>query len=330
MLLKIVRPPTSLISLLTSVTSSFGGGCFRSGCASTPQRRTLNTLVRKVETRKAENNRKSVSNLGGTLGQKAQLAHEQRDEKWIAEENWRIRVDLAVAYRALEKYGMHEGVCNHITAMAPTLEREQPVMLLVPHGLYWSEVTPRCFMGLDVGSAEVVEGSGMPELTAHSIHRGVYRHRPDVKAVVHTHPKHATVLAVLKDMKLKMYHQNSFRFLHNVAYDEHYGAISNDENAECDRIAEALADKEVLLMGHHGLLTVADSVAIAFDLHYYFEQAAKVQVLGYQTNREMKLIDAFVCEAGFKEIQESKHLYAEAHLNALKNVLIKQDPSFFA
>ena len=40
-----------------------------------------------------------------------------------------------------------------------------------------------------------------------------------------------------------MYHQNSMRFLHNVAYDEFYGAISNDENAECDRIAQTLGDK---------------------------------------------------------------------------------------
>ena len=30
--------------------------------------------------------------------------------------------------------------------------------------------------------------------------------------------------------------------------------------------------QEVLLMGHHGLLTAADSIAVAFDLHYYFEQ----------------------------------------------------------
>ena len=88
-------------------------------------------------------------------------------------------------------------------------------------------------------------------------------------------------------------------------------------------------------MGHHGLLTAAESVAVAFDLHYYFEQvssilginamgyysvnfssvtflgstrtcyctffclqAAKVQVLGYQTGREMKLMQPEVVEAG--------------------------------
>ena len=41
----------------------------------------------------------------------------------------------------------------------------------------------------------------------------------------------------------QMCHQNSMRFLHNTAYDEYYGAVSNDENAECDRIAQALGEK---------------------------------------------------------------------------------------
>jgi ribulose-5-phosphate 4-epimerase/fuculose-1-phosphate aldolase len=162
--------------------------------------------------------------------------------------------------------------------MAPTLARDEPVMLLVPHGTYWSEVTPKCFIGLDVHDGTVVEGAGLPELTAHVIHRAIYKHRPDVQSVMHTHATYATVLAVLGDSRLKMIHQNSTRYFRNVAYDDFYDAVPDDENSECDRIARQLGDKEVLVMGHHGLLTVADSVPLAFDLHYYFEQAAKVQV----------------------------------------------------
>ena len=44
----------------------------------------------------------------------------------------------------------------------------------------------------------------------------------------------------------------------------------------------------------------------------------------------MKLMEPEVAEAGFWEIDASKHLYAEAHLNALKNVIAKQDPQFFS
>jgi len=271
---------------------------------------------------------KCDSDIEGTREQNTQTAEDTRDEKWIREENWKRRVDLAVAYRGLAKYEMYEGVSDHATVLAPTLARKEPVMLLIPHGLHWSRVTPGCFIGIDVNTAEVIEGSGLSNISAHSLHRAIYRQRPDVQAVIHTHPTYASVLSVLEDMKLKMYHQNSMRFMHNVAYDQRYGSFADDENAECERIARSLSDKEVLLMGHHGLMTVAESVAVAFDLHYYFEQAAKVQILAYQTNRAMKVIEPEVAEPSFWDIQASKHLLAESHLDALKNAIIKQDSEF--
>lgn len=55
-------------------------------------------------------------------------------------ENWRRRVDLAASYRILEKYNLHEGVCNHLSMMAPAASGEGEVMLIVPYGLHWSEV----------------------------------------------------------------------------------------------------------------------------------------------------------------------------------------------
>lgn len=55
-------------------------------------------------------------------------------------ENWRRRVDLAVCYRGFEKFGLHEGVCNHLSMMAPAADGRGQVMLLIPYGLHWSEV----------------------------------------------------------------------------------------------------------------------------------------------------------------------------------------------
>jgi L-fuculose-phosphate aldolase len=42
----------------------------------------------------------------------------------------------------------------------------------------------------------VLEGNGKPPLEFH-LHAGVYRARPDVRAVVHAHPKWSTFLAQL-------------------------------------------------------------------------------------------------------------------------------------
>lgn len=57
---------------------------------------------------------------------------------WL--ENWRRRVDLAASYRIFERFNLHEGVCNHLSMMAPAASGEGEVMLIVPYGLHWSEV----------------------------------------------------------------------------------------------------------------------------------------------------------------------------------------------
>lgn len=55
------------------------------------------------------------------------------------------------------------------------------------------------FVGIDVETGRrVIEGTGSPDITAHSIHRALYRHRLNVKSVMHTHPTYATVLSVLQ------------------------------------------------------------------------------------------------------------------------------------
>lgn len=39
-----------------------------------------------------------------------------------------------------------------------------------------------------------------------------------------------------------------------------------------------VGDKDILMMGNHGVLSVAPSVSQAYDLLYYLERAAQLQV----------------------------------------------------
>ena len=57
-----------------------------------------------------------------------------------ARTNWKCRQDLATAFRGLDFYGMGEGVCTHLTMIAPALNGNGDVMLMIPHGLHWSQV----------------------------------------------------------------------------------------------------------------------------------------------------------------------------------------------
>ena len=76
------------------------------------------------------------------------------------------RIDLAAAYRLAERFGLNEGISNHFTARVPG-ERDQ--FLVIPHGLYWSEV--RASDLLVVGEdGRILEGDGEVEPSALFIH----------------------------------------------------------------------------------------------------------------------------------------------------------------
>ena len=56
------------------------------------------------------------------------------------EANWKCRQDLATVFRGLDYYGLSEGVCTHLSMMAPAMNGDGEVMLMIPYGLYWSQV----------------------------------------------------------------------------------------------------------------------------------------------------------------------------------------------
>ena len=62
------------------------------------------------------------------------------------EANWKCRQDLATVFRGFHYYGMSEGVCTHLTMMAPAMNGDGEVMLMIPYGLHWSQVNRRHFI----------------------------------------------------------------------------------------------------------------------------------------------------------------------------------------
>jgi hypothetical protein len=54
--------------------------------------------------------------------------------------NRQSRVDLAAAFRGLEMMNFAEGICNHLSLMAPAANGHEKVMLMLPYGYHWKEV----------------------------------------------------------------------------------------------------------------------------------------------------------------------------------------------
>ena len=234
------------------------------------------------------------------------------------------RIDLAAAYRLAHMHGLSEGVCNHLTV---TLPNEPKRFLLIPHGTHWSEVTASGLLVVDI-DGKIIEGEGLAEDTAFYIHARIHKARPDLRCVMHTHQPYTLALAMTEGGRLEPANQNALRFYGRIAYDGDYSGLALD-NAEGDRLARVMGDKNILLMANHGVLVGAPSIAKAYDDLYYLERAALTQVLAMSTGKALKRIPQPMCEETARYISsDNMERFAGDHFAALKRVLDRTQPEY--
>jgi ribulose-5-phosphate 4-epimerase/fuculose-1-phosphate aldolase len=232
-----------------------------------------------------------------------------------------VRTDLAAAFRLAVRMDFHEGVCNHFSLMLPGGK-----FLLNRYGLHWSEVTASNLLALDAGG-RVLEGEGEFEKTAFYIHSRIHLANPRAVCVLHTHMPYATSLTLLENSRLEMVEQNALRFHDDIVYDDTYNGLVVD-NAEGDRLAQALGSRHVMFHAHHGVTVTGSSVAEAFDTLYYLERACRVQVLARSTGSKLRQVRPEVVRITSRMIAADTPAYASAHFTALKRILDREEPGY--
>jgi ribulose-5-phosphate 4-epimerase/fuculose-1-phosphate aldolase len=232
------------------------------------------------------------------------------------------RIDLTAALRSAARMGLNEGVCNHFSLELPGAPDK---FLINPQGLHWSELTPDDLMIVDERGV-VLEGRHEVEPTAFFIHGRIHLGKRK-KCVLHTHMPHATALTLLDGGELDVFaNQNAMRFYGRLGYDRSYGGVALD-NAEGDRICNALGDKDVVFMAHHGVIVCGETVAYAFDDLYYLERSCMVQLLAQNTGRSLKRVaEPMVAEVA-RQI-EGERQQSVLHFEALKRLLDRDEPGW--
>ena len=69
-----------------------------------------------------------------------------------------------------------------------------------------------------------------------------------------------TAIASLANPEILPIDQNTARFYNRVAFDMDYGGMANTSE-EGDRLGRLLGNKQMMMMGNHGMLVCADTVA---------------------------------------------------------------------
>lgn len=177
------------------------------------------------------------------------------------------REALAQACRILAREGHESGLAGQVTARA-----DRKSWWTLEFGYGFEEATPERMVRVDEDLQPLSGGRPNPGVR---FHVWIYRKRPDVGAIVHTHAPYASALAAT-GKPLKTLHMDS-AMLHGCAHLPKWPGVpvADDEGRI---ISRALKDAKCILLANHGLLTAGSSVEEATYLAVFFERAARMQL----------------------------------------------------
>lgn len=194
---------------------------------------------------------------------------------------WEARVDLAAMFRLTHLMGWDDTIWNHITARVPGTDH---TFLMHRFRLLYEEVTASNLIKVDE-YGNVLEGPPDVNTAGFIIHSAVHLHHPHNKYVFHAHPPAALAATVFKD-GIPFRVQDSAMLYGKVGYHDWEGLSVNVD--ERFRIADNLGDNKVLIMRHHGLLTVGESAGEAFMNMYYAIRMCEVAVQAEGSGLELE------------------------------------------
>jgi ribulose-5-phosphate 4-epimerase/fuculose-1-phosphate aldolase len=200
-----------------------------------------------------------------------------------SEAEWALRVDLAACYRLVDHFGLTDLVYNHITARVPGGAHHY---LINPYGLMYDEVTASNLIKIDLDGKILEPTEYDINPAGFTIHSAVHGARPDLVCVIHTHSPAGTAVSCLAEGFMPMT-QGGFQFHERIAYHDYEGFALDD--GERQRLVADLGPRKAMILRNHGLLTAGTSVAEAFRLLYYLEQACRVQLDVLQTGRSIQM-----------------------------------------
>ncbi len=191
----------------------------------------------------------------------------------VPEEEWKIRVDLAAAYRLVAYYGWDDLIFTHLSARIPGPEHH---FLLNPYNLMFEEVTASSLVKVGMDGLPVDPSPFITNPAGFTIHSAIHMAREDAQAVIHLHTPHGQAVSAYGEGLLPLT-QTAMLIRDEVAYHDYEGVAV--DLGERERIVADLGGKGAMLLRNHGTLAVGETVGEAFVRIYFLERACQAQIL---------------------------------------------------
>lgn len=164
---------------------------------------------------------------------------------------------------------------------------------ITPTSITYDEMRPEQIAIVDISSGQTIDSRFAPsyELPMHLV---IYRERPDVNAIVHTHAPFVTTLSVLRRALPPLLDEMVVQFGGTVEVSD-YAFTGTEEVGH--NVLRALGDRAGAILANHGNVCIGHDLPRALHVAIAMEAAARVYVEALQV-REPEQISAQSIEAG--------------------------------
>jgi L-fuculose-phosphate aldolase len=180
--------------------------------------------------------------------------------------------EIVTACRVLEIAGQADMVWGHVSVRDP----QGRGLWLKGSNLGFDEVQESDVILLS-WDGEILEGTAGRHVE-YPIHTEIMRVRPDVNAVVHTHPLYSVAFAATGRPLLALSHEACHFVPPDIARFLKTGDLIRTPELGED-LARCIADRNAILMPHHGIVTVGTSLGTAVAAATHLERACQIALL---------------------------------------------------
>jgi ribulose-5-phosphate 4-epimerase/fuculose-1-phosphate aldolase len=190
----------------------------------------------------------------------------------VSGEEWKLREDLACAYRLVAHYGWDDLIFTHMSVRVPGPEHH---FLINPYNLMFDEITASSLVKIDVNGNPVMETPYLTNPAGFTIHSAIHMARDDAHAVMHLHTPMGQAVSAMSDGLMPLT-QTAMLIRDEISY-HHYEGVATDLD-ERERLVADLGTKNAMILRNHGTLTVGETVGEAFLKMYFLERACEAQI----------------------------------------------------
>ncbi len=181
-----------------------------------------------------------------------------------------VKATVAEVARTMHREGLVVGSAGNVSARA----EGDRAMHITPTRVPYPDLTAEHVVTVTF-EGDPIEGEGLPSSES-LMHGAIYAARPDVQAVVHAHPIHASAMAVRREA-IPAFIDEQVVYLGGAVAVSDYAPAASEELA--GNAVAALGERRAVLLANHGTLAVGRDPNDALEMTRLTERLAQIWLL---------------------------------------------------